>query len=177
MRERFFIDPDRTRPRSEPYAGARKAVLVIALALTGVAAIHSLYPQDNAAADPTRGTDLTTPAPTTLTQVLPAATANPTPAVPSTNSLHALTVAAEQTTSGAGALESGTAGQLQVSETQGRTAEQPSAKVEASPAPKQKTVRHRSNREVNPYAQYGYRDNRSWAWYSQRPTASPFFHF
>jgi hypothetical protein len=172
MRERFVIDPDRTKPRSEPYAAARKIALILALALTGVAGIHSLYPQGNAAADASRSSDR----PNTLAQVLPAAAADPMPVVASANSLHGPAVEAERATGGQIPAESSAAGQLQVPENQGRASpEQPPGKVaEASPSPKQKVARHRSNRESSPYA---YRDNRSWAWYSQRPSASPFFHF
>jgi hypothetical protein len=176
MRERFVIDPDRTKPRSEPYAAARKVALILALALTGVAGIHSLYPQGNAAADARRSGDRPTPAPNTLAPTL--AATNPMPVASPTNSAQALRVEAQQPAAGSILAESRAAAQLQAPENQGRISpEQPPAKVaEASPPPKQKAVRHRSTREAAAYAPYGYRENRSWAWYSQRP-AAPFFHF
>jgi hypothetical protein len=177
MREKFVIDPDRTKLRSEPAAIVRKVALVLALALTGVAGIHSLYPQGNAAADASRSGERLNPAPNTLAKVVPDVAADPVPVVVSTSSLHAPMAEAEQATGRSIPAGSSAAGRPQAPENQTQTSpEPPPGKVaEASPSPKQKVARHRSNRDS--YAPYQYRDNRSWAWYSQRPAASPFFHF
>jgi hypothetical protein len=181
MRQRFVINPDLTKARSEPSARVKKIALVLALALTGVTGIHSLYPQGNAAADGSRNGDRPNEAPHALAQVLPDAAADALPMVPSTNSLQTLTADAEQPTGGSVPAESSAAApaQSQIPENQERTAsEQPSGKiVEKSPSPKQKVARHRSNREAGPFAPYPYRDFRAWAWNSQRPSPSSFFHF
>jgi len=179
MRQRFVIDPDQIKPRSEPSARVKQIALVLALALTGVAGLHSLYPQGNAAADGSRDGDRPNAAPHALAQVLPDAATDSLAMVPSTNSLHTLTANAEQATGGSIPAESSAVSpaQSQIPENQERTpSEQPSGKVaEKSPTPKQKVARHRSNREAGPFAAFPYRDPRAWAWNSQR--SSPFFHF
>jgi hypothetical protein len=181
------MDPDRTKPSPEPTARVKKIALVLAVALTGVAGIHSLYSQGNAAADGSLNGDQPNAAPHALAQVLPnaqvlpEAAAYPPPMVPSTRSLYTPTVYAEQATGGSIPAE-GTAvssAPSQIPETQERTAsEQPSGKVaEKSPSPKHKVARHRSNREAGPFAAYPNRDFGAWAWNSQRASPSPFFHF
>jgi len=187
MRQRFVIDPDRTKPSAEPSARVKQIVLVLALALTGVAGIHSLYPQGNAAADGSRNGDQPNAAPDALAQVLPNAqvlpdaTAHAPPMIPSTNSLYTPTADAEQATGGSIPAQSsaGSPAQSPIPENQEPTpSEQPSGKVaEKSPSPKHKVARHRSNREAGPFAAYPNRDFRAWAWNSQRASPSPFFHF
>jgi hypothetical protein len=181
MRERFVLDPDRTKPRPEPTARVKKIALGLVVALTGVAGVHSLYPHGNAAADASRNGDQPNATPQALAQVLPDAAARPQPMVPSTNSLYTPTADAEHATGGSIRAESSAASpaQSEITETQERTpSEQPSGKVaEKTSSPKQKVARHRSNREAGLFAPSPNRDFRAWAWNSQRPSPSPFFHF
>ena len=181
MRQRFVIDPDQTKPRPEPSARVKQIALVLALALTGVAGLHSLYPQGNAAADGSRDGDQPDTAPPALAEVLPDVAADPLPMVLTTNSPQMLTADVAQATGGSIPAESSAVSpaQSEITETQERTpSEQPSGKVaEKTSSPKQKVARHRSNREAGLFAPNPYRDFRAWAWNSQRPAPSPFFHF
>jgi len=180
MRQRFTLDPDRTKPRPEPPERVKRILLVLALALTGAAGIHSLYTQDNAAADGSRIGDQPNAAPQALAQVLPDAAADPVAMVPSGNSLHAPTADAGQATGGSIPAQSSAVppAQSRIAENQEPTpSEQASGNgAEKSHSPKHKVARHRSNRESGASAAYQYRE-RAWAWNSQRPSPSPFFHF
>jgi hypothetical protein len=186
MRQRFLLDPDRTKPKPAPHSRVKQIGLVLALALTGLAGIHSLYPQGNAA-DAGRSGDRPNAAPQALAQiladaqVLPDAAADRLPMVASANALQAPTPDAERPTGGSIPAQSSAVSpaQSRIAENQEPTpSEQASGNgAEKSHSPKQKVARHRSNREAGPFAPYPYRDFRAWAWNSQRPSPSPFFHF
>jgi hypothetical protein len=182
MRQRFVLDPDRTKPRPERPARVKRILLVLALALTGAAGIHSLYTQDNAAADGSRIGDQPNAAPQALAQVLPDAAADPVAMmITSGNSLHAPTADAGQAPGASIPAQSGAVppAQSRIAETpEPAPSEQASGNgAEKSHSPKHKVARHRSNREAGASAAYPYRDFRAWAWNSQRPSPSPFFHF
>jgi hypothetical protein len=183
MRQKFAFYPDQTRARLEPYAGAKKAALIFAAAVTGIVGLHSLYLQADATIEPGHRGDLLNQPRDAFAQK-PSQRA-PEQVPPSVNASLLLTSEAEPATARS-AIDSGpaAAGQSQVSEGPAArglgesSSDLPNKIGNPPPPPKKKSVQSRRGGAGGVYAQYPYSGyGGQWAWYSHRPSPSPFFHY
>jgi hypothetical protein len=187
MRQKFVFYPDQTRARLEPHAAARKAAIIFGVVVAGIIGLHVLYPAADAAIEPGPRADLLNQPRDVSALALSQTASAQVLRLPPVDAPLMQASEAELATTRSTATDSGPApaGQFQVSgsaiaQGPGESASEvlPNKTANPPPAPKKKSAQLRRSNIGGAYAQYPYGGyGGQWAWYSHRPSPSPFFHF